>query len=155
MRSIVLLAIILLTTGCASKPAITLAEVDDVTLDRVLGSDDAYDGDRVRWGGMVDQVENKADHTLVFVVARELNDDAKPQPDSNSEGRFVARFTGFIDPQVYREGRPLTVVGSLQGSVVRPIGEYDYRFPLVMVRDSHLWADPDKTKVYYHPYPSP
>ena len=100
----------------------------------------------------------------MFVVGRELRDDEKPITDGDSEGRFIASFDGFVDPLVYKSGRPLTVVGSIEGSTVRAIGEYDYRFPVVAVRDSYLWEEPVKTKViyapaprydyyYYHPYP--
>ena len=127
--------------------------VDDVSLTSVRKAFDDYQGTTVRWGGLVTETENKSDHTLVFVVARDLKNNEKPVSDSASDGRFVARFSGFIDPLVYKGGRPLSVVGEVVGSLSRPIGEYDYRFTIVDVRDSHLWAKPDKTRVYYPPPP--
>jgi outer membrane lipoprotein len=141
--------------GCAANPAAQLSQaiVDDVSLTQARSAADAYVGSTVRWGGVVTDVENKADKTWVFVVGRELRDDEKPITDSASEGRFIASFEGFVDPLVYKSGRPLTVVGRIEGSTVRAIGEYDYRFPVVAVRDSYLWAEPDKTKVYYAPRP--
>ncbi len=149
------LLVLPIAAGCASKPSsIALAVVDDVSLAQVRADGDDYNGSTVRWGGIVTEVENKADRTWVFVVARALKDNEKPEKDSSSEGRFVASFDGFVDPTVYKQGRPLTVVGSIDGSTVRAIGEYDYRFPIVIVRDSHLWPDPDKTpRVYYAPPP--
>jgi outer membrane lipoprotein len=89
----------------------------------------------------------------VFLVGRVLRDHEKPIADSSSDGRFIASFNGFIDPLVYKVGRPLTVVGNIEGNTVRAIGEYDYQFPIVNVSDSHLWADPLKTRVYYPPPP--
>jgi outer membrane lipoprotein len=156
MKATGLIVLLLLCGACASKPStsVGLAEVDDIPLGSVRESIDAFQGTTVRWGGIVSETENKADHTLVFVVARQLKNKEKPDSDSASDGRFVARFNGFIDPQVYKAGRPLTVVGPIDGSLDRPIGEYDYRFPIVAVRDSHLWADPSKEpKVYYYPDP--
>jgi outer membrane lipoprotein len=150
-----LLMLLLISVGCASNPAssISQAVVDDISLAQVRDAGDAYLGSTVRWGGMVTEVENKADKTWVFLVGRALKDNEKPDTDSPSEGRFIASFSGFIDPLVYKVGRPLTVVGSIEGGTVRPIGEYDYQFPIVTVRDSHLWAEPVKTQVYYAPPP--
>ena len=150
-----LLVLLVIGGGCASKPvsSISLAEVEDVSLKQVRSAGDSYLGTTVRWGGVVTEVENKADKTWVFLVARALKDDGKPDTDSPSDGRFIASFDGFIDPLVYKAGRPLTVVGNIEGSMVRPIGEYDYQFPIVTVRDSHLWAESVKTRVYYPPPP--
>ncbi len=155
MKTLLIVALIALCSACASDPAssISLAVVDDVSLAQVRANIDAYQGSTVRWGGVVAEVENKADTTWVFLVQQELRDDAKPITDSASDGRFVARFTGFVDPVVYKVGRPLTVVGRIDGSVQRAIGEFEYRFPIVAVLDSHLWAEEVKIRRYYPPPP--
>ena len=156
MKALALLTLALACGGCASGPTTSVgqAQVDAVALATVLADIDDYQGTTVRWGGLVTETENKADHTLVFIVARKLKNNEKPLSNSASEGRFVARFDGFVDPLVYEAGRPLSVVGEIDGSLARPIGEYDYRFPVVAVRDSYLWADPKKQpKVYYYPDP--
>jgi outer membrane lipoprotein len=168
MKYLLVLGFLLIFAGCASKPAssISQAVVDDVSLTQARAEGDPFLASTVRWGGVVTEVENKADKTWVFLVQRALGDEHKPITDGDSEGRFIASFTGFIDPLVYKAGRPLTVVGGIEGSIVRAIGEYDYNFPIVAVGDSHLWAEPVKTKViyapapymgydyyYYHPYP--
>ena len=155
MKKLIIVLVLMVGSGCAANPAssISQAVVDDVSLTQARGAADAYLGSTVRWGGVVTEVENKADRTWVFVVGRELGDQEKPITDGASEGRFIASFDGFVDPLVYKSGRPLTVVGSIEGSTVRAIGEYDYRFPVVAVRDSYLWAKPDKTRVYYAPRP--
>ena len=168
MKCTTLILLITVCAGCASKPAssVSLAVVDDVSLTQARADVDAYLGSTVRWGGVVTEVENKADRTWIILVGRALKDDAKPIADGHSDGRFIASFNGFIDPEVYKAGRPLTVVGEIEGGTVRAIGEYDYHFPVVTVRDSHLWAEPVKTRLYYtsppywyydmhyyHPYP--
>jgi len=146
--------LVVLLAGCSSKPSsISLAVVDDLSLVQVLKGDDVHVGSTVRWGGVITEVENKPDRTWVFLVARPLKNNDKPIVDGDSDGRFIASFEGFIDPEVYTSGRPLTVVGTIDGSNVRAIGEYDYRFPIVSVRDSHLWAEPDNSRVYYPPPP--
>jgi outer membrane lipoprotein len=166
VRILSIVLVLMVCGGCAANPASSISQaiVDDVSLTQARSAADAYMGSTVRWGGVVTEVENKADKTWVFLVGRALRDDEEPITDSVSEGRFVASFSGFVDPLVYKSGRPLTVVGSIESNTVRAIGEYDYRFPVVAVRDSYLWAEPDKTKFiyvptprydyyYYHPYP--
>ena len=155
MKRISFIMLLLIVGGCASKQAssISQAVVDDVSLAQVRNAVDAYPGSTVRWGGIVTEVENKADITWVFLVGRALRDNEKPISDSASDGRFIASFSGFVDPLVYKVGRPLTVVGSIEGSATRAIGEYDYQFPIVAVRDSHLWSEPAKTQIYYPPPP--
>ena len=144
-----------LCASCASGPQTSIgkAEVEDVSLALVRAQGDVYVGTLVRWGGIITEVENKIDETWVFVVSRALSNNEKPVSDGHSEGRFIASFSGFIDPLVYEPGRPLTVIGTIEGSTVRAIGEYDYSFPLVKVRDSHLWPKPDDSRVYYAPPP--
>jgi outer membrane lipoprotein len=166
VRILSIVLVLMVCGGCAANPASSISQaiVDDVSLTQARSAADAYIGSTVRWGGVVTEVENKADKTWVFLVGRALGDDEKPITDSVSEGRFVASFSGFVDPLVYKSGRPLTVVGSIESSTVRAIGEFDYRFPVVAVRDSYLWAEPVETNFiyvpaprydyyYYHPYP--
>ena len=152
---VALIALIALCSACASKPAtsIGLAVVDDVSLAQVRAAGDAYQGSTVRWGGVITEVDNKPDTTRIFLVGRELRNNEKPFTDGASEGRFVARFDGFVDPLVYKVGRPLTVVGRIDGSLRRAIGEYEYSFPIVAVRDSHLWAEAVRIQPYYPPPP--
>jgi outer membrane lipoprotein len=155
LRVPALVLLLLLVGGCASNPAssISSAVVDDVALVQVQHDTERYTDSIVRWGGIITEVDNKADRTWVLMVARALVDDEKPIADGASDGRFIASFQGFIDPLVYKPGRPLTVVGRVEGSTVRAIGEYEYRFPIIEVRDSHLWSEPSKTRVYYPPPP--
>ena len=155
MKSFGFCMLLLVLAGCASKPttSIGLAVVDKVSVAQARADADAHLGARVRWGGIVTEVENKVDETWIFVVARELKNNEKPISDSDSEGRFIASFDGFIDPSIYKEGRPLSVVGTFEDTTVRSIGDFDYRFPIVKVTDSHLWADREKTRVYYPPPP--
>jgi outer membrane lipoprotein len=130
---------LLVCAGCASKPAsISLAVVDDVSLTQARDDGDAYLGSTVRWGGVVTEVENKADKTWVFLVGRALKDNEKPIIDGQSEGRFIASFDGFIDPLVYKSGRPLTVVGDIEGSTVRSIARLLPAAALLVLRHALL-----------------
>jgi len=137
--------LIALAGGCASKPpeAISKIPADNPSLAAVRQDIDQYIGAELRWGGEISKVENKTDKTWVEIVRRQLRENGKPDTNSNSDGRFIASFTGFIDPVVYEVGRLVTVVGSIEGAIERPIGGYDYVFPLVNVEGSYLWRADD------------
>ncbi|EQD59053.1 Outer membrane lipoprotein Slp, partial [mine drainage metagenome] len=63
--------------------------------------------------------------------------------------RFVACHPGFYDPEVYAKGRELTVTGTLQGTVVRRVGQYDYPYPRVVADAIHLWPIRVAYRGYY------
>ena len=143
-------------SGCASTPptAISKVPVDNPSLARVRMDIDSFVGAEVRWGGVIARVENKASHTWIELVRHKLSDRGKPRSNDRSDGRFIASFEGFIDPVVYEVGRPLTVVGSIEGKIERPIGEYDYLFPIVAVEGSYLWKTESRLRdPYYYPPP--
>ena len=142
-------------SACASKPpeAISKDPPENLTLTRVRMDIDRYIGSEVRWGGVISKVENKADRTWVEIIRLNLRDNGRPNTSGKSDGRFIASFDKFVDPVVYETGRPLTVVGTIDGKVSRPIGEYDYMFPIVAVEGSFLWKRRVAAPVY--PYPPP
>ena len=150
-----LIFVIAFASGCASNPpqAISKIPVDNPSLTSVRLDIDQYNGAGVRWGGEISKVENKANHTWIEIVRRQLWSDGKPKASGKSDGRFIASFSGFVDPVVYEIGHLLTVVGTIEDKIKRPIGEYDYVFPIVTVEGSHLWK---KTTVAQYPnYPPP
>ncbi len=144
-----------LLSGCASQAPETIADLpaDNPSLNRVRMDIDQYIGREVRWGGVISQVENKADRTWIEVVRFRLRDDGSPAPRSRSDGRFIASFDRFIDPVVYEAGHRLTVLGKIEGKVRRPIGDYEYLFPVVTVQGSHLWQPEPEPRRTYYPQP--
>ena len=142
--------------GCASKPPAAISKIPDEnpSLTRVRMDIDSFVGTEVRWGGVIAKVENKASHTWIELVRHKLSDRGKPRSNDKSDGRFIASFEGFMDPVVYEVGRPLTVVGTIDGKIERPIGEYEYLFPIVTVDGSYLWKATAKIRdPYYYPPP--
>lgn len=143
-------------SGCASVvpapinkiPAVTVAVADvRMNAERFIDSE-------VRWGGVITRVENKAEETWVELVSRPLKGNGQPRTDSKNDGRFIASFPGFIDPTEYTPGKMLTVVGIVEGSVTRPIGDFAYSFPIVTVGSSYLWKTGPKI-IHHEYYPSP
>lgn len=152
------LMLLLLVAGCATTPD-ALRDVPEGFPDpeRVRDEPAAHEGEAVRWGGRIVDVENAAGETRVIVLARALDGRGRPG-DSDGGGRFLARFDGFLDPAEYAAGRELTVVGEVAGVATRDVGEYPYRHPVVDVRSHVLWAEPEPAPPplrYYDPWYGP
>lgn len=144
----------LLLAGCASIPAaidVDLPDDNAPTLEQARQQPDAARGETVRFGGQIAAVDNRSETTLIEVVGRQLGRDGRPAADGASRGRFLAVFEGFLDPAVYEQGRQLTVVGELDGTEPRKVGEHSYPYPRVRVRGHHLWPElRPMPPAYYH-----
>ena len=162
MRRILwLLPVFALVVGCATTPdPVRDAEVEPLAVAAVRGDPNAHGGARVRWGGSIVDVRNRADKTVVEVLSRPLKSTGAPEPDGLGQGRFRARVTGFLDPSDYSPGRWMTVVGQVAGSEKGQVGDFPYVFPLVDVEVYRLWRtreeiEPPPRPYYYDPWWGP
>jgi outer membrane lipoprotein len=109
-------------------------------------------GTQVRWGGEIISTEPGQQSTCFYVLGRPLDSQARPTRTGNndSQGRFVACRAGFYDPEVFARGREITVTGTIQGTMTRKVGDYDYNYPRVDANVVYLW--PKRQVVYGYPY---
>ncbi|HJU26608.1 MAG TPA: Slp family lipoprotein [Rhodanobacteraceae bacterium] len=145
---------LLITLGlgaCATVPQQLAGTYSTVTPDAARSG--AAQGTRVRWGGRIIETEPQEAQTCFFVLNKPLDSQARPERDEQSTGRFVACKQGFFDPEVYSKGKELTVTGTLDGSVTRKIGNYDYTYPRVAADTAYLW--PERPRYVAQPYPYP
>lgn len=153
------LAVVLLA-GCASRyPEPIRTDVTDLTsFTSALRQADALQGQTARWGGVIASVENTEDATRIEVVNFSLNGFGRPQVDNDSEGRFVVYLNRFVDPEIYKEGRRITALGTIRGSEEGKIGEFRYVYPVLDASGVELWREQDRTQqigvgyYYYDPY---
>ena len=142
-------------SGCAhviSKDV--LREVDrGVAFTDLRGNPDAYVGKTVLLGGVVVSVENKKEGTWLEVYQTALDREGRPTDTDVSGGRFLALFEGLLDGAVYEQGRRVTIAGVVKGARIMKLGELDYRYPYILVREIHLWKK--ERTVVYEPYPYP
>src|SRR3569623_722142 len=122
------------------------------TLEMVRGHVQQYIGTDVRWGGSIVKVENRPAETVLEIVARPLQDYGRPAEVGESSGRFLARYSGFLDPMIYTKGRSVTVVGKIAGEEQRPIDKYTYGFPVVAIENYYLWEPLPSMPAYQPPY---
>lgn len=144
-------------SGCATQiPApIATAPPNNPRLAQVRAQPSDYQGLEVRWGGTIAAVENREQETVLLIVARPLDDEGRPQvDDAASQGRFMAKINGFLDPAIYTIGRSVTVSGTVAGSESRKIGSYSYLYPVIAAEHYYLWPRPQQMARYscYDPF---
>ncbi len=123
---------IVLLSGCASIiSSNVLKEVDrGLTLELVQANPKAFKGKRVLWGGLIVSTTNLETVTEIEILETPLAYNDVPT-DGKSRGRFIVRVNGYVDAAVYKEGKGLTVAGTVKGLSVRKIGKMDYAYPVV------------------------
>jgi outer membrane lipoprotein len=143
-------------TGCStypiSKPLRERARATkEIGFDRIRENPDAYKGRVVIWGGKIIQTVNETNATSFYVLQTPLDRMEMPLPERFSRGRFIARSSGFLDPEIYRPGAWITMAGVLVGSETRPLGQTVYTYPLVALQEVYFWRP--MPAVYAAPYP--
>ncbi|HBR96813.1 MAG TPA: hypothetical protein DD979_05480 [Gammaproteobacteria bacterium] len=169
---LLLIALMVLVSACSTVPReIRDAPESSPSLAAVQQNPKAVQTATVRWGGSIVRATNKQDHTLIEIVSRPLLNNARPSDADKTEGRFIARVDGFLDPQIYAPGRMITVVGAMDAVETGSIGEHAYAFPVIQVSGHYLWEKVVRRdyphyyhlspweyryyRRYYHPYYPP
>jgi outer membrane lipoprotein len=148
---------ILVIAGCA--PVISKEIRDQVAQDlsfkEVLQDPEAYRGKMVLWGGEIIKAENQKEGTLIEVLQKPTDREGRPRAVDQSDGRFLALYDGFLDVAIYARERKVTIAGEIKGKRVLPLGDIQYAYPLILVRQLHLWPAGRKERLYPHFYPGP
>lgn len=138
---LVLPAVLLVLAACAPAPLYkTSANAVIATPAQVAQTPERYSGNEVVWGGRIVHVTNFADHSEIELLAYPLDSSQRPRANDSGSGRFIAVLRGYVEPLDYPSGALMTVDGKLNGTRAGKVGEADYLFPLVDVRQSHVWT---------------
>jgi outer membrane lipoprotein len=144
---------LLFLSACPTPPPPLAGTFPETTVEQAQQKD--LTGQRVRWGGTIVTVTPGENDTCFEIVSRPLDAQARPRRTDETSGRFLACAPGFYDPAIYGVGRNVTVVGTLQASVVRKIGEHEYHYPQVSAEEVYLWPERVPAYTYYAPWPDP
>ena len=131
----------LMLAGCASMPADLQSKAVDPHLTPALALRQmpVSEGGWVRWGGTIIRTEHLADRTRIEVLAYPLAGSGQPRLGQPPIGRFFADYPGYLETFGYHRGKPVSIVGQFEGTVVSTIGAAPYTFPLIAVQRLHLW----------------
>jgi outer membrane lipoprotein len=139
---LLLAAAIALICGCASSivpPALQSQVVPELDLATVKKDGAVHTGQVVLWGGLVVKTVNKKRGTLIEVLQLPLDHQERPKQVHDSQGRFIVSMNGFLDPEIYKNGKEITVVGRVAGVKTLPLGEIQYTYVLLRGEEVYLW----------------
>lgn len=140
MKRYLLLPLCLLLSACSTLPvAIKNPPLFDISYTQAIQNVAKYRNAPVRWGGIIVDVENEQNFSLVQILYYPLDSDGEPQTDQPNEGRFLIRSPEFLDPAVYTKNTKITVAGILIGDLERSIGKKIMRLPLISATTIYRW----------------
>jgi len=147
-RIAVLGAVMLLSvlTGCThviSDENRKLAALS-VTFETLKENPQSFAGKVVMLGGVIAGVKNTTDGGQIEIVQFQLTEEGYPDETQGSAGRFLATTPTFIDNLVYKQGSLITLAGEVKGTRVMPLDEVSYTYPVVSIRESHIWQPDEK-----------
>jgi outer membrane lipoprotein len=146
-------AFLVFLCGCAHViPKEILRQVTtEIPFTELRKAPHAYQGELVLLGGVIVKTVNRREGTLLEVYQTEINRRGKPIKVDRSGGRFLALYEGFLDSDIYSAGRKVTIVGTVQGEKIVRLGDMDYRYPYLVLKEIHLWEKEQVRR--YEPYP--
>jgi outer membrane lipoprotein len=157
MRKITCLLIFLFFIAAGCTPLISRElrrELSpDITFKQVIKDPDAHKGKTVLISGIILGSRNTKEGTLIEILQKPADIGGRPMDVDDSEGRFLALYDGYLDTAIYSRGREAIVAGKIKGKRTLPLGEIEYTYPLILIREIHLFKA--KKEERFHPYPYP
>jgi outer membrane lipoprotein len=146
-------ALAMLLGACATTPAQLQGTYS--ALEPEQAAQQQVPGEAVRWGGKIVDVHTEKLFTCFEIVGAPLDSSGRPREVDDSNGRFLACRDGFYEPEVFKNGRELTISGKIDGYETRKVGDYDYRYPRVAADVVYLWPERRDYDDHFHGYWGP
>lgn len=109
--------------------------------DQVRTNTTHYQGQAVRWGGLVAEVRNDELFSEVTMVQFPLTRFGKPISTQPSSGRFMVRSASFLDPVIFEKGALVTYIGKVDSSVLIKVDQKTITVPVITLIQSHTWPE--------------
>jgi len=153
-RFLLILLFFSLISSCAHfiSPEMRTKVDSSLSFSQVLQNPNAYKDKIVLRGGEIIQIVPQDGATIIEVLQMPLGWRGKPADTSTSEGKILVLIKEYLDLSLLKKGMKITVAGEVQGEIlgekIKSVSETDYRYPLLLSKQTHLW------KEYYYPYSS-
>ncbi len=131
-----------LLCGCMACGAVFDPDVRsqiDPTLSypELAASPASHVGRVVLLGGTIVDATNFETFTRVTLLQYPVGSRYRPRTNQPSGGRFLLRVPGYLETEVYRPGRAVSVIGEVKGQEELPLGETTYAYPVLVPKDLH------------------
>jgi outer membrane lipoprotein len=127
--------------GCAQSlsPTVMATAEKRLTYEVVIQNPKAYLGSVILWGGVIRKTVYESEGTRLLVTHAPLDSKGYPE-DRTSEGEFIVQSPRYLDPQTYREGVKISLVGVLSEVEVKKSGPEEYPVPVIKVMEMRAWS---------------
>ena len=143
---------VLIASGCST--GISQQSLSKVTYMgtflELQAAPDKFVGEIVILGGKIIEVHVTSTSSELTVSQMPLDHANRPLTPDQSKGRFLIRSDQFLDPAIYKKEDYLSAVGIIKGSRTRPIGDFDYVYPLMEAIEIKLWPKDDLSPSRIH-----
>jgi outer membrane lipoprotein len=152
VAALLVLAPLLLGWDHVLSPDAFFAVNPRVAYSQVKRDPAAYRGTTLMLGGRV--VDNATDRegTTLEIQCYALDVDDKPEEPDEACGRFLAKTSIVLDPDLFTIGRLVTLTGKVLGRETLPLGDSDYEYIAFEMGEIHLWPRPVEPWPYYRRY---
>jgi len=99
-----------------------------------------FTGKLLMVGGTIVDTKNLKEGTQIEVLQSPLDGEGRPSLSDQTGGRFLVVTQTYLDAAVFHRGRSVTIIGEVAGSKVQPLGEIQYRYPVLTAKELHLWS---------------
>jgi len=150
------LSVLILPVSCSviSKPVRSEAEAP-LPFDTLVTQADTFKGRTVILGGYILQTRNLESETIIKVLQVPLRVGEEPGLKDSSQGRFLIYHQGFLDPEVYRKDRVITVAGEVIGAGFEEMSGDPIQYLKIANREIFLWPEYETHRYPYPPWPYP
>ena len=154
MKTLTVILVVLLfpffIVSCAViSPQIRDESIGPVNFKTLMQETDKFKGKTVILGGYILKTQNLTDKSVVKVLQAPLALGENPKSKDMSEGRFIIVQKGFLDPEVYKKDRKITVAGTIAGKVIEKVNHFAQPYLEIDSREIYLWPKDE----YYYPQP--
>jgi len=126
---------------------------DKLTFKEIIKNPEAYKGKIVLLSGIILGSKNTKEGTLIEILQKLADMEGRPKDVDESDGRFLALYDGYLDTAIYSRGREALVAGEIKGKRVLPLDEIEYAYPLVSIKEIHIFKVRKEERFYPYPYP--
>lgn len=156
MKTALMVTAVFLLSSCVhviSKPMVQeAAGTRGVPFTAVIKDIDGFRGKTFIWGGFIVSTENTGEGTYIEVVQNPIDGYGRIKDPDQSGGRFLAFSDSQLDPLIFGRGRELTVAGELVGKKKRSFGDTEYVYPVIQIKEQHLWREINQYSYDYFIY---
>lgn len=128
--------------------------VKNVSFGDMAANIEKYTGSTFIFGGFIVKTVSGPEGTWLEIVQNPADKYGNILSTDSSDGRFLALSKSHLDPLIYEKGRLITLAGELSGTKKGSIGQMEYLYPVLNVKEIYLWEETLTYPYYYYSWPS-